>query len=101
MSHKISNIENATYLQAAVSYSILKMTNGKTQVKTRPMKFFEEKLSEYGWFRIHKSFMVNPLYVQNITVDRNGICMHNGEILPISRRNIKSVLKWRNGFIQK
>lgn len=100
MSRKISNIKNAIYIKAAESYSILKMNNGNTFVKTRPMKFFAEILAGNGWCRIHKSFMVNPLYIQKITVDRNAICLQNGEILPISRRNIKNVLKWRNSFIQ-
>jgi two-component system, LytTR family, response regulator len=96
MSHQLHNPNTALYMQAAVSYSLLKLENGSIQIKTRPMKFFEEKLSENGWCRIHKSFMVNPLYVQRITNDRNGIQLHNGQVLPISRRNKKEVLKWRS-----
>jgi two-component system, LytTR family, response regulator len=96
MSHQLQNPNNALYMQANESYSILKMQNGNCLLKTRPMKFFSEKLTQLGWRKIHKSFMVNPLYVQSITNDRNGIQLQNGQVLPISRRNKKEVFKWRN-----
>jgi two-component system, LytTR family, response regulator len=96
MSHKLQNPNNALYIQAAESYCLLKLDNGKTQLKTRPMKFFSEKLSQLGWCKVHRSFMVNPLYVKSLTDNRDYICLVSGELLPISRRNQKEVLKWRN-----
>jgi two-component system, LytTR family, response regulator len=95
MSRKIQNHQNALYIQASESYSLLKLADGKTHVKTRPMKFFINILETYGWCQIHKSYMVNPQFVESITADCNGICLQNGQILPISRRNKKAVLKWR------
>jgi two-component system LytT family response regulator len=96
MSHKIVIPINAIYMQAAESYCILKLKDGKCQVKTRPMKFFINVLENYGWCRIHKSFIVNPLYVSSFAEDHNNIYMQNGQVLPISRRNKKEVIKWRN-----
>lgn len=96
MSHKLQNHQNALYIQASESYSLLKLNDGKTQVKTRPMKFFMNILESNGWCQIHKSFMVNPQFVESITQDRTGICLQNGQILPISRRNKQKVVKWRN-----
>lgn len=95
MSHQIKTLENAAYMRASESYSLLFFTNGKAEVKTRPMKFFAHILQNSGWCRIHKSFYVNPLCIQNITDDRNMLCLTTGEKLPISRRNKKEVLKWR------
>jgi two-component system LytT family response regulator len=99
MSHQLHNPNNALYMQASEGYSLLKLYDGSTLVKTRPMKYFEGKLSENGWCRIHKSFMVNPLCVIGITNDRNGIHLQNGQILPISRRNKKEVLRWKKAII--
>ena len=96
MSHKIANPTNALYMQASESYCILKLEDGKCLVKTRPMKFFINILESNGWCRIHRSFMVNPLYISSIGEDYNNLCLQNGQILPISRRNKKAVLKWRN-----
>lgn len=100
MSHKIKDPIKAMYLQANVSYSILKLMDGQIQIQTRPLKFFASKLEEFGWCKIHKSFMVNPLYVVKLTNDRNSICMQDGQILPISRRNKKMVIKWRTSIYQ-
>jgi DNA-binding LytR/AlgR family response regulator len=63
-------------------------------MKTRPAKFFEPILKENGWCRIHKSYFVNPKFVEHISEKRNSIYLHNGAELPISRRNKKSVTKW-------
>lgn len=95
MSHKIGNTQNALYIKAYESYSILQLTDGEQLIKTRPMKFFANKLLAIGWCKIHRSYMVNPVYINNINEDRNGVCLQNGQILPISRRNKKLVLKWR------
>lgn len=95
MSHKIGNTQNALYMKAFESYSILQLSDGERQIKTRPMKFFANKLLAIGWCKIHRSYMVNPLYITNLNEDRNGVCLQNGQILPISRRNKKKVLQWR------
>ncbi len=99
MSHQIYTLENAQYMKAAESYSLLFFTNKKVEIKTRPMKFFSEKLYQLGWCKIHKSFMVNPLFVEKITDDRDQICLISGEVLPISRRNQKEVLRWRRNLV--
>ncbi|MES2795981.1 MAG: LytTR family DNA-binding domain-containing protein [Bacteroidota bacterium] len=96
MSHKIVNPTNAIYMQASESYCILKLEDGKCQVKTRPMKFFINILENHGWCRIHKSFMVNPLYVSSLGESHDNLCLQNGQILPISRRNKQKVLEWCN-----
>ena len=96
---KISNLTEAIYIQAAESYCIMVLQNGKTNVKSRPMKHFEQYLVDFGWLRIHRSFIVNPTFVKQISQERDSIFLQNGTELPIARRKRKSVLKWRNTSI--
>lgn len=96
MSHKITNIDQATYLKASESYCLIFLQNGKMNVKTRPMKYFETILTANGWCRIHKSYMVNPAFVRQVSTERDLLLMSNGIELPISRRKRKTVLQWRN-----
>jgi two-component system, LytTR family, response regulator len=98
MKNYIENIEMATYFQAAESYSILVWANGKKIMKARPIKYYAASFEAQGWFRIHRSYMVNPHYIQNITENRNRLCLQDGTILPIARRKQKAVLKWRNSI---
>jgi two-component system, LytTR family, response regulator len=87
------NLQEAAYFQAAESYSIAVWANGKTIVKSRPMKKYIPSLEANGWHRIHRSFMVNPVFIKGILPDRCSLAMQNGKILPISRRLQNNVIK--------
>ena len=95
----LTNLQDVAYFQAAQSYSIIVWANGDTLMKTRPMKKYIPKLEAQGWCRIHRSYMVNPIFIGHISEDRNSIYLQNGENLPISRRLQKSVLAWRRNLI--
>jgi DNA-binding LytR/AlgR family response regulator len=90
----LQNIPNGAYMQAAESYCIMVLQNGKTDVKSRPMKFFEQKLTDIGWFRIHRSYMVNPACIEAISEDKDFVFLQNGKVLPIARRKKKPVYQW-------
>ncbi|MES2797334.1 MAG: LytTR family DNA-binding domain-containing protein [Bacteroidota bacterium] len=94
MSHKISNIKEGAYMKASESYSFFIKTDGTMQMKTRPIKFFETILLANGWCRIHRSYFVNPSFIEHLSEDRNSICLQNGTYLPISPRNKSVVKKW-------
>ena len=83
-------------MKASESYCFLIQPNGKTEIKTRPIKYFAPILQQNGWCRIHRSYFVNPQFVEHISEDRNSIFLQNGIELPISRRNKKNVVKWLN-----
>lgn len=96
MKNYIENPQEVAYLKADENYSLLMFPNGKTILKSRPIKHYEASFLAQGWFRIHRSFMVNPNFIENISTDREHICLQDGTLLPISRRKKKAVLKWRN-----
>jgi two-component system LytT family response regulator len=93
--------QTALYIQAAEGYHVVFQLDAKPILKSRPLKKYANSLIENGWCRIHRSYLVNPIYVRHITENRENICLQNGEILPISRRNLKAVLQWRNTFKTK
>jgi two-component system LytT family response regulator len=99
MTNKVPKLDTAAYLKASDSYCFVVFPTGSTQIRSRPMKHFSKPLLENGWCRIHKSYLVNPDFVQNISEDRDSIYLQNGTILPISRRNRTQVIKWRNNKI--
>ncbi len=92
-----TNLHEVAYFQAAESYSIIVWADGKTLVKSRPMKKYVPNLLANGWCRIHRSYMVNPSFVSQISEDRDFVYLTNGKQLPISRRLKANVLHWRNG----
>lgn len=95
MKNNIENSQTLTYMQACESYSILVNLNGEKLLKSKPMKFFEASFTAKGWFKVHRSFMVNPEFVNNISENRDFIFLKNGIKLPIARRKLKTVAQWR------
>ncbi|MCX7771757.1 MAG: LytTR family DNA-binding domain-containing protein [Clostridia bacterium] len=49
----------------------------------------EEKLKKYDFIRIHKSYLVNMLYIQRI--NKNNVVLKNGVVLPLSEHRFKLV----------
>ncbi len=99
MKRYIENSQQAVYAKAYESYCILYWPNGKKLVKSRPMKHYSASFEAQGWCRIHRSYMVNPMFITSIAPDREHIQLLDGTELPISRRLKKQVLHWRKTSI--
>lgn len=101
MKNFIENSQEAAYIKADESYSILFWANGQKLVKPRPMKHYAASFEALGWCRIHRSYMVNPLFIMCILPDREHLLLQDGTELPIARRMKKTVLKWRKTTVIK
>ena len=62
--------------------------SGKTQFRST-ISEAEQKLSSYGFLRIHKSFLVN--YRAVFSIKKDGVYLENGTVLPISRHRYQEV----------
>lgn len=56
---------------------------------SKALSVIEKELSEYGFIRTHKSYIVNTRYI--FSVERNSIILSNGENLPVSRNKLTDV----------
>ena len=56
---------------------------------SKALSVIEKELSEYGFIRTHKSYIVNTRYI--FSVERNSIILSNGENLPVSRTKLTDV----------
>jgi len=82
------SLEEITYCRADDSYTHFYMQNGKHYIVSRQLKEFEQTLSAYNFFRIHKSFLVNMNHIELINKADGGITvvMNNKDELPVSFR---------------
>lgn len=62
--------------------------SGKTQFRST-ISEAEQKLSPYGFLRIHKSFLVN--YRAVFSIKKDSVSLENGTVLPISRHRYQDV----------
>lgn len=56
---QIVPIEDVSYVEANSPYSYVHLKNGTKIFCVDTLKMFDEKLRSFGFFRIHKSYLIN------------------------------------------
>ena len=83
----IINVEKILYLEAQDDYVSIVTENGKF-LKQKTMKYYEEKLPQENFIRIHRSNIINLNFMKKIEPmekDNYAAVMQNNELLQISR----------------
>lgn len=89
------DIASIIYIEAQNKNCIIH-TKTRDYLENAPLKSFEEKLQDSGFFRIQKSFLVNIMYIEEIYPwFNNSYCVRmqgfEKDILPVSREKIKDL----------
>jgi len=85
--YDIVDISKIMYIEALDSYSKLKLTGNVSYVASRSLKDFEELLTEKGFYRVHKSYLINVRHMIKIVKGVGAsIIMTDGASIPISAR---------------
>ena len=80
-------------IEASSSYSKLFLTAGRTMVVTIVLKSLEEKLSDKGFLRVHRSHLVNTASIQTYNSTEMKVVLRNNEQIAISRRRSTDIRK--------
>ena len=86
-------IKDITYVEAARNYSYIHLSNNKKKLCTKTLSDLEEMLQGKGFFRCHKSFMVNRIHITSYETS-NLIILSDGVEVPISRRKKDAFKAW-------
>jgi len=80
-------------LEASGPYTSFFLKDCRRIMVSRHMKEFEQMLSEYGFFRLHNSFMINLKAVQRMVKSDGGYAiMTDGAMVPISPKKKEEFL---------
>ena len=79
-------------VEASSNYSKLFLSNGKTLVTAKLLRWFEEKLQPASFTRLHRSHLINNHYLHLYQHINNTVELQDGKIVPVSRRRKKGVL---------
>lgn len=83
---RITQISEIQYAEAARNYTSFFLETGQEIVVGRNLKFFDEKLQGFGFFRSHESYLINLSKVQQYEKGRVGrVILEDGTALPVSR----------------
>lgn len=83
----IIELTEIIHLRSDNSYTNFNLKNGDLIVSSKPIKEYEEMLCDKGFFRTHKSHIVNLSYVASINkLEGDQVIMKNKEKIPLSTR---------------
>lgn len=89
------NIEDIIYIESENRECVIH-TKNEVYKDSNTLNYFEERLSNKGFFRIHKSFLINLNYILEIHPWFNStycikVCGLKDAFLPVSRNKIKDL----------
>jgi two-component system LytT family response regulator len=88
------NVNDIIRIHGENVYSVYFLVNGNKIVATITLKETESMLSRHGFFRVHKSYIVNLNYVSRYIKGEGGtVIMTDGSEVEVSRRNKPEFLK--------
>lgn len=90
----IISVNNILYCESSGNYTTLYFKNGENQMFTKNLKYFEGKLTNFNFFRVYKSYLINLKFVKSITNDDGGMVkLSNDKEIPVSRLKKRELLE--------
>ena len=92
---KILNVAKITYLEASGSSSSIYLEDETMLKVSKNLGFYEKLLDSKYFLRVHRSYIINIAYLENITRDSGGqyCVLKENCIIPISNRKFPSLKK--------
>lgn len=86
--------------ESNINYTNFFFENGKTMLVTKTLKEFDKMLTDFGFYRVHQSHLINIDHLKEyIKIDGGYLKMKDGSSVPISTRKKSSVLKLLQGIV--
>ncbi|MFT5667809.1 MAG: two-component system LytT family response regulator [Vicingaceae bacterium] len=85
-------LKDILYMEGDRNYSLIHQKNGTKELSSKTLGYFEELLSDKGFFRPHRSYLINSNAVHDLQADT--LILKNKATLPISRRKKTEAKKW-------
>ncbi|MBI1307551.1 MAG: response regulator [Bacteroidetes bacterium] len=86
-------IDNIIYLRGDGAYTYFFLKTGERITVSKNLKEYEELLSDYDFFRVHKSFLIHLVEMKKYVRGEGGyVVMSNGDTVDVSKRRKESFL---------
>ena len=81
------------YAQANTSYTLFVEISGKTWSLSKPLRYFQEKLDALGFFRIHRSYMINLQHLRRFDKTEGLAYLINEQGIPYNKDHVKKLIQ--------
>jgi two-component system LytT family response regulator len=84
---QVVKLDEIICCEASNTYTIFHLPGGRQMVSTKPLTDYEELLSDSGFTRIHKSWLINMKHVKEYVRGEGGVVLlTDGHSVDVSRR---------------
>ena len=90
------NLKDLLFVESERNYSKFHLINQSVKLSSKTLGYFERILIDKGFFRCHRSYLVNPFYV--VEEVAGMLQLKNQQFIPISRRKRKETMIWLQRF---
>lgn len=87
------------YCEAEDNFTRFYFTNGAKNLICRNLKFYESVLESYGFFRIHRSHIINLDYIRRYNKGKGGsVILENGKEIMVSNSKKRELIRRLKGL---
>lgn len=87
------DMQDITYCESDGCYTIIHLVNGEHIMVSRTLHEFDLMLSEQGFYRAHKSFLINLLQIKRFEKQEGGyIILNDNHKVPVASRKREELL---------
>jgi len=90
----LMEIQNITLCESDGCYTVVHSVAGEKIMVSRILREFDDMLSENGFYRVHKSYLINLSHITRFEKQKGGsIILTNGMKVPVSSRKRAELLE--------
>lgn len=90
----VVKLQEIVYCEAQDNFTCFYLTDGQKPLICRKLKFYENALSQHGFCRVHRSFMINLEYVKRYIKGKGGtVIMENGQEIQVANARKQTFLE--------
>lgn len=91
----IVKVDEIIYCEAAGIYTTFYLRNGEQLAISKNLKEYEEILTQFGFLRVHNSFLVNSSFITKFEKGDGGMLVLEGnKKIPVSQRKREAVVEF-------
>jgi len=90
----VVKMSDVLYCEAQDNFTCFHFTDSRKSLICRSLKFYDSALSEYGFCRVHRSFLINLEYVKRYLKGKGGtVVLENGQEVMVSPNKKAELLR--------
>ena len=93
--YRLVPVDQIMFCQAQKEYTFINQVNAEMICSSLNLGEYEDLLSDYDFFRVHHSYIINRQYIHRYVRGEGGeIITLNNQHIPVSRRKKEEFLAW-------